>query len=141
MNGTRPHGRNGANEHILGPLLTRAVALLVGFICYLMVFVINDIGEDALRYFISGTTFRSHTNYPVVAGWRDVFPIFEMGYPLAVAVLATYLFWEGFPAQRGRLLLYSLLMGVIGPITFVNYTHADQFVSVWVQMIFNIFAI
>ncbi|MBR1167766.1 MULTISPECIES: hypothetical protein [Bradyrhizobium] len=122
-------------------VLPHMVALVIGAACYCVVFIINVFGEDALRYFIYSSALQSRSNYPLVAGWRDVFPFFAYGYPAAVAILAVYLFWDGFPSQRRRLVIYSALMGVIGPITFVNYTHADQFVSVWVQMVFNIFTI
>jgi hypothetical protein len=118
--------------------ITKLLALGAGAFVFAVVFVINLLGEDALRYQIYARDLTSAKNYPIVAGWREIFPYFLWGYPSAVALSTVYAFWNGFPSERKRLLLYLLLMGVIGPITLINYTHADQFVNVKIAKCCNL---
>jgi hypothetical protein len=75
----------------------------------------------------------------LVAGWDIIFKYFALGYPTAVGLATTYVFWYGFPGERKRLVLYLFIVALVGPLTFINFTHSDQLVDVRLQALFDLF--
>ena len=121
----------------------RVFALLIGVAAFCVVYVIDWVGVWTLLEYVmmKGLGAGRGRNFPLVAGWDLIFHFFLWGYPAAVGLAATYSFWHGFPSQRKRILLYLLLMAVIGPITFVNYTQSDQLIDLRLQVLFNLITI
>lgn len=125
----------------LSQLLTHFAAIAAGTVAFCLVLVINLLGRDILeeRLMNVGSWVRWPENWPLVVGYVHVDNLFFWGYPACVGLTTTFCFWNGWPRQAARLIVYLLILGIVGPLTYINYHYADQWLNLWVQAIFNIF--
>lgn len=117
----------------------RVIAVLLSILAAYITYYLNLIGVLILRSYVWTGPLQSQSNYPLVAGWNTVFYIFKNVYPMIVGASFLYAFWQGPPNEWKRTILYLIVFSVIGPLTFINYTQADQLVRVDVQVMFNLF--
>ena len=122
------------------PLWARLLAVAAGVSAFLLVLIVNFFGslllEKALR---SQVWLQAAENYPLVSGYDVIGPVFMVGYPICVGVTTIFFFWKGWPTEGARLVLYLLVLGIVGPLTFINYLVSDQWLNLWIQTLFNLF--
>jgi hypothetical protein len=119
----------------------RTIAVTSGILAAFVTYFLNIFGVQLLRSYISYSPLQSKSNYPLVAGWDSIFFIFLYAYPVAVGACFLYGFWQGPPSEWKRTAIYLVVFSVIGPLTFINYTQADQLLRVDIQVLFNLFTI
>jgi hypothetical protein len=123
-------------------LMVHFLALIAGLVAFVIVAILNSVGSVYLTYAMrlkAGSWAMSDENWPLVVGWDGVGPIFFWGYPAAVGVATCYLFWNGWPRENGRLVLYTFVLALVGPLTYINYHMSDQWLNLWIQAGFNMF--
>ncbi|MGA2885850.1 MAG: hypothetical protein ABSE80_11935 [Halobacteriota archaeon] len=122
-------------------LFTRLAAIVGGAIVYCLALAINEIGTDVFTDHLQMAGHWAHwsENWPLVVDYDRIAGIFYWGYPACVGLMATFIFWNGWPSEGARLIIYLLILGVIGPLTYINYLQSDQWVNLWTQSIFNLF--
>jgi hypothetical protein len=118
----------------------RLLGMLVGAISFFIALFTELIGISIVRYY-AFIYFPNPDNYPLVAGYKTISSFFIWMYPAAVATTVIYTFWDKWPTQRSRLLIYISLLMIIAPINLINYSQADQLVDVRVQCLFNLFTV
>lgn len=125
----------------LSKLFIHFAAIIAGFVVYHLVWALNAVGELLLEAYLqrAGTWARWPENWPLVVDWARVGHIFFRGYPLGIGLTTTFFFWNGWPRESARLILYLLVLAIIGPLTYINYVQSDQWLNLWVQSGFNIF--
>ena len=122
-------------------IIWRIIGIMLGLIAALFAFYLNQIGVTLLSSYVQGSSLEDETHYPLVSGYEIVAPVFLYGYPLVAGACFLYAFWQGPPTEWKRTMLYMVVFMIIGPLTFINYLHADQIVRRDVQVIFNLFTV
>lgn len=116
---------------------------MAGFIVFAIAVLLMAIGSEVFTAALKHATFQyafllSQTNWPIVPGWRRIGGIVFWAYPACAGVLTMALFWRGWPSAWGRALVYLLLVMLIAPISWINYSASDQWLNVWVQAALNL---
>ena len=117
------------------------IAVLLGLLLFAITFAINLVGSLMLdSHLRRGAAWLSaKANYPLVVGYESVGKLFFYAYPAAVGIAAMAFFWRGRPRESLRITLYVIVLMVVGPLTFINYLVSDQWLNLWVQLVFNLF--
>jgi hypothetical protein len=122
-------------------VVNKIVAVLLGLLSFALTFAINLVGSLMLdSHLRRGAAWLSaKSNYPLVVGYEYAGRIFFYGYPAAVGITAMVFLWHGRPKESFRIMLHVLVLMVVGPLTFINYLVSDQWLNLWVQLVFNLF--
>jgi len=124
-------------------ILVRLGALLAGLIVFYIALHVIVFGSQIFVYSLwhaamQHAALRPAKNWPIVPGARLTADVVLFAYPACAGVVTTVLFWQGWPKFWGRAIVYSLVVVLILPISWINYARSDQWLNVWVQAAFNL---
>jgi hypothetical protein len=119
-------------------LLAHVVAIIVAFVVYWFVRLLTYIASLFLIDFLYTKAPGWSDNWPLVVGWSQIGELLFWAYPLSVALTTAFVFWNGWPRETARLILYLLVLVIAGPLTYVNYYARDQWLNLWLQSGLNL---
>lgn len=128
----------------LKSILMRAGAVLAGLLVFGIAILVMEVGSDIFTAALERAAMQhydllhSKTNWPIVPSYKMTGTVVSWAYPACAGIVTMALFWQGWPSAWGRAIIYSILVVLIAPMSWINYAQSDQWLNVWIQAAFNL---